>query len=66
MHEEKRRFEIENYLIQDVSVHSKPRQRVETSSSPADQVQMEDDQGSRVRPFNRDTILRLIQTLKDR
>jgi len=66
MHEQKRRFELENYSIQDVSVQPKPRQRLGTSASSADQDQLEDGRMSRVHPFNRDMILRLIQTLKDR
>ncbi|MCC6957848.1 MAG: hypothetical protein IT316_13705 [Anaerolineales bacterium] len=66
MAEEKRRFEMENYLAQDILVQPKSRQTGGSVSSSPSQNLLNGDRERRAHPLSRDTILRLIQTLKDR
>lgn len=66
MAEEKRRFEIEHYLAQDVLVQPRSRQTGGSVPSSSSQNLLNGDRERRAYPLSRDTILRLIQTLKER
>lgn len=66
MAEEKRRFEIENYLAQDILVQPKSRQTGGSVLSSSSKNLQNGDRDQRAHPLSRDTILRLIQTLKER
>lgn len=66
MQEDKRRFESESYYILDAVVQSLQKQGGSASAKPAFGYKTGADRDARVKPLSRDTILRLIQTLKDR
>jgi hypothetical protein len=66
MQEDRRRFESESYLILDAVVQSLQKQGGGAAAKPPFGNKPGIDRDARTKPLSRDTILRLIETLKDR